>query len=416
MGDRCGAALTRDVVDVAVVGGGPAGALSAMLLARLGREVVLLERAPRWRWRACGVFASPASVAALRRLGVTDADLARVARPVSAMRVETPRGERFRLTYGGSGAMADSAVGFDRAALDPHLLGLASAAGADVREGATVTRLDFDGPRGSAMLSVGVGQAAGRDGRADIQARVVVGADGLRSLVARTAGVPRRAALGQRAAITFHIADPLPSTEARMAVIEDGYVGLAPVPGNRLNVGIVLGRSWFEALRNKGAAPVAQRILVGLLDGPHRDGDGIEALDRVVGITPLGHEVSRRAGRSWVLVGDAAGFLDPFTGEGLHRAIVSAELAAKTLDAVLAGHPDAGLLDYDRAMRARFATKDLVSRLVHGFLGRPALFEYAARRMAARSEVRETMGLVIGDLAPASRALDPRYLAALLAP
>ena len=67
-------------------------------------------------------------------------------------------------------------------------------------------------------------------------------------------------------------------------------------------------------------------------------------------------------------------------------------------------------------MRRRFSTKDLVSRLVQGFLARPALFEYAARRLAGRARVRETMGLVMGDLVPARRALDPRFLAALLAP
>jgi len=57
-----------------------------------------------------------------------------------------------------------------------------------------------------------------------------------------------------------------------------------------------------------------------------------------------------------------------------------------------------------------------VSLTVQAFLGRPALFEYASHRLASRAGVRETMGLVIGDLAPASRALDPRFLAALLRP
>jgi len=71
---------------------------------------------------------------------------------------------------------------------------------------------------------------------------------------------------------------------------------------------------------------------------------------------------------------------------------------------------------YDRAVQRRFRDKDVVSWLVQGFLGRPALFDYAARRLAARPEVRATMGLVMGDLVPASRALDPRYLASLLAP
>ncbi|MDQ3127196.1 MAG: hypothetical protein M3Q66_01885 [Chloroflexota bacterium] len=67
-------------------------------------------------------------------------------------------------------------------------------------------------------------------------------------------------------------------------------------------------------------------------------------------------------------------------------------------------------------MRRRFATKDAVSWLVQVFLGRPALFDYAARRLADRPAARATMGLVMGDLVPAERVLDPRFLARLLAP
>jgi flavin-dependent dehydrogenase len=125
--------------------------------------------------------------------------------------------------------------------------------------------------------------------------------------------------------------------------------------------------------------------------------------------------VARRHGPGWLLVGDAAGFLDPFTGEGLHRALVSASLAADAVGRHLDGDTDA-LAAYDRAMSARFRSKDAVSLLVQAFLGRPAAFEFAARRLAARSVVRETMGLVMGDLVPASRALDPRFVWELLRP
>jgi hypothetical protein len=67
-------------------------------------------------------------------------------------------------------------------------------------------------------------------------------------------------------------------------------------------------------------------------------------------------------------------------------------------------------------MARRFTTKDLVSRFVLAVLDRPSLFEHVAARLARRDAVRDTMGLVMGDLVPASRALDPRFVAALFAP
>jgi flavin-dependent dehydrogenase len=406
--------MTSERADVVVVGGGPAGAITAQLLAIAGHEVILLERAPHWRWRACGVFASPASIAALQRIGFSLSELAAVARPVPAMEVVAARGTRFRLTYDGTGDIGDSAVGFDRAGLDALLLDRARAAGARIRTGVTVERLRLASDRAWV-------DATDVADPVDFLGRVVVGADGLRSRVAAAAGVTRRAALGPRAALTFHVPDVRANPDghapdARMCTFDDGYAGLAPVPGERVNVGIVLGRSWFGRLRRAGGRGVARQVLRALPIVGDRALADVEPQDRVAGVMPLGHAVARRAGASWVLVGDAAGFLDPFTGEGLHRAIVSAELAAHEIDALIRGRPGATLEAYERAMRSQFATKDLVCGIVQGFLGRPKLFEYTARRLAARTGIRETMGRVIGDLAPAGDALDPRFLASLLAP
>src|SRR5436190_204751 len=263
--------------DVVIVGGGPAGAALATRLARRGHDVVVLERSPEPRWRACGVFSSPASVAALRRLGLDEPVLRTLTRAIPAMRVETPDGTRFRLTYGDDGSLHEPAVGFDRPAVDGALLELARAAGATVHMATTV-------------LGVRAGRVAvrGPAGEAEIETRLVVGADGIRSTVARSFGVARQ---------------------------------------------------------------------------------------------------------TWL--GDRVGFLDPFTGEGLHRTLVSARLAAVAVDRHFQGDPD-GLPAYDRAMSARFRAKDAVSLLVQAFLGQPVLFEFAARRLAARAGVRETMGLVMG--------------------
>jgi flavin-dependent dehydrogenase len=408
-------------VDVVVVGGGPAGAATAAALARAGIDVVLLERSPAWRWHAGGVFASPAAARELRALGLDDATRARVARPIPAMRVETPRGAAFRLTYGAERG-GDPAVGFDRSALDPALLALAAASGVDVRCGVTARRIELPGRRGDAVR-VEASATGGTGDEVAFEARFVVGADGPRSIVARAAGVAQSPVFRRRVGLTWHVEESAgvadAPRDARMVVLPDGaYCGLAPVPGGRVNVGIVLdGRQWLDRLARDGAA-MTGAVVLGRI--PARDADAAvwpdaRATDAIAGASPLGGRVARRAGQGWLLVGDAAGFLDPFTGEGLHRALLSARLASAAIGRELRGGRDAAGA-YERAMRARFAGKDAVSRLVLTFLGRPALFEHAARRLAARDDIRATMGLVMGDLVPASRALEPRFLARLLGP
>jgi flavin-dependent dehydrogenase len=402
--------VTTETVEIAVVGGGPSGAVVAARLAGLGHEVVLLERDPSWRWRAGGVFTSPAAVAALAAAGLDGTILAEVARPIPAMRVETPGGTSFRLTYGAERG-GRSAVGFDRSRLDPALLEIARRAGADVRLGATVTDVDVE----SGRLEI----RGATDRSRTIQAGVIVGADGPRSIVARAAGVARPAWLAPRIGLTYHLADPDPMAirDARMRTFRDGYIGIAPVAGGKLNVGIVLGRSWSAELSRRGAQATADSIVSTI---PPTDEDSMtwsvgRQIDAIAGAWPLGNRVVRRAGRRWLLVGDAAGFFDPFTGEGLFRGVTSAGLAAAAVHARAKGRTET-FRAYERAMQRRFLAKDGVSWLVQLFLSQPRSFEYAARRVADRSEVRATLGLAMGDLIGAGRVLDPRFLAALLAP
>ena len=174
-----------------------------------------------------------------------------------------------------------------------------------------------------------------------------------------------------------------------MVVLAGGaYCGLAPVPGGRLNVGIVLaGRAWRDRLARDGAAATGEHVLrsVPPLPGDPEAWREGTITDAIAGREPARRRVARRAGPDWLVVGDAAGFLDPFTGEGLHRALVSARLAADAIDAHLRGEPGRPR-PRTTARCATGSRRRTASRCSsRPSSGTPALFEHAARRLARKA-------------------------------
>ena len=407
-----------ETAEVAIVGGGPAGTALAIHLASEGIEVALFERQPEPRWRASGVYSSPLTRAALASLGLSPAVLDALIRPIDAMEVTSLRGPVVRLTH-----HAPYACGLDRVRLERCLLDRAREAGARVAEGASVRGMVPSTHATEFSVSTA-------DGPVSWRARIVVGADGPSSLVARAFGVARPAVRRRRAGLTVHRSDAddeqarstrVGSTAgeaatARMYLGPGWYCGIAPVPGRRVNIGIVMGEAALRTRLARDGGPSA--VVDGIMDELPAPADRWREApdtDETRVALPLAHRVARPSGPGFLLVGDAAGFLDPLSGEGIHRALVSAELAADAIVGVRRGDPDP-FRRYARRMRARFAAKDLVSWLLQMFLGRPEIADFALRRMASRDAIRGTFGLVLVDELPASRVLDPRFLGGLLRP
>jgi menaquinone-9 beta-reductase len=188
----------------------------------------------------------------------------------------------------------------------------------------------------------------------------------------------------------------------------DFYVGLAPLSGERLNVGMALpldgerrpAEERFQAAID-GIPAVAERLR------------GRRRLTPIRGASPISHRVAGAAGRGWMLVGDAAGFIDPFTGEGIYRALRSARAAA---EALAAGDDEGAAERYRAARREAFAAKDALTWLVQGMLAARPVMGYALRRLAARPALAARLGSALGDLRPASDALSPLFLARVLWP
>ena len=403
-----------DQYDVAIVGGGPAGAATAVRLSRGGYRVVVFERHANPEWRACGVFASPLVRSRLTSLGMTAEHVAQLERPISVMELES-EGAACRLEYA-----FGFASGFDRVRLDEELLQLAARSGADIRRATVVRDVQLSGGSGASQVVVASSLAPDAPPHETVEARIVVGADGGGSRVARAAGVLSERNLLGRAGITFQLADraigdraeppPGQPAHARFFFGSGWYVGIAPVPADRVNIGIVVPISRLK----EGASTIADRVV-------HQVARPFDAwrtgarTDQIQVAGRLEHHVSRVCGDGWLLVGDATGFIDPLTGEGIHRALVTAQYAAQAIGRWLSGDR-ASLADYDRRVRSRFRSKNVLSVVLQGFLANHSVRDYALRRLDRNPDLREVLTGALTDQLPASVALDPRFMARLLRP
>jgi len=384
------------VWDAVVVGAGPAGAAIAARLAGEGFGVLLLDRAEFPRRKACGECVSPAGVEALRSLGALSAVLAAGPAPLAGWRIRAEGGAGFagRFPEGRTG------LGIARETLDAILVEHARACGAEVRTGLRVRDLLREGERTCGVV-------AGRGGaEVALRARVVVGADGLRSVVLRRLGLVRRAPRLRKVALTAHVrgADGLADT-GELRVRAGGCLGIAPVGEGRANVSVVVAGGAPGAVAG-GAAGCFDRALRGY------GLEGVERVDEVLATGPFDWPVRCTVADGAVLVGDAAGYYDPFTGQGIFRALRGAELAAEAVGAALRrGDVSAAALSgYDRARRRAFGPGERLQQVIEAFVSRPRALAAAARRLDRRPEAADALIRVTGDLEPVRSLLDPALL------
>jgi flavin-dependent dehydrogenase len=397
--------------DVVVVGAGPAGATTAILLAERGVDTVLLDRAAFPRDRVCGEYLSPGGARILDRLGVLGTLEAHGARWLRGMRLHAPDGTVLVADYppaAGARDRADRALAVRRRVLDATLVDRARAAGVRVLERTRVRDVQLQGRRVTGVVV----EPVGGGGPAVLPARLVVAADGRTSVVVARLGRRDPHPWLRRLALVADVEGARCDPERGEAfVVPPVYAIMNPVAEGRVNLSLVgpleeaRGRTGDLAARFDAAV----RALPGL--GPRLAGARRVGPVRARG--PLAFRVTLPPHDGVLLVGDAAGFLDPFTGEGLYAALRSAELAADVAArALAAGDLSAGALRPAHARRAaELAGKARLTLLLQRVIRRQATAVLAARLLARRpAHLARLMG-VFGDVLAPGALLVPGLLA-----
>lgn len=342
------AAAGRGTWDVVVVGAGMSGCIAARQAARLGSRVLLVEKASLPRRKVCGCFLNANAVASLEQLGLVH--LLEAGRAPAVHGVFVAAGSRqayLRLPTGAA---------LSRSWLDERLAREATASGATLltRTEAHLAAVDGDGW----TLRLVRGDEAG-----EVRARIVIAADGLAGRLARqtpgcTQFVNPRSRIGVSAATPRVPAGYQPGT-IQMVVGREGYVGCLQVEDGRVEIAAALDP---VAMKRWGAGETVRRVLE---RSPLPGFDGVGDL-AWQGTPPLSCRTSPPAAERIFFAGDAAGYIEPFTGEGMAWAIASGAAVAATAHEAVRHYssdlPRRWIAQRERLLRGRMRLCGLVTQ------------------------------------------------------
>ncbi len=394
-------------VDALILGAGPAGSALAQTLARAGHSVMLADKKHFPRQKPCGEFLSPECRPYLDELGVGMALGKMGVRQISGMNLfagaSVASGRFLRLD---SAPHNDAGYAIRREILDMALL----EAAADRPEVTWLERHEFQRlVRNSSGEVVGAVLRDPDSRLREIRARITIGADGVHSRVARDLGVQRPSRWLDRFALVARFHGVAPRAAAEVHFVPRAYFAATTVDDGSFHLNLLVDR---PALRHKHG-DVDAFVREHLQSAPEleRRLQGAERIGTWRGIGPLAFSTSQQAWKTVALVGDACGYVDPLTGEGIYFALHGARSLAQAIVESLERPADAAAAMRRYAIRRRreVGPRMILAAAIQRGLRHEAIVRLAVRCLASWPRLCDLLVNVTGDAVHPKDLLLPSF-------
>ena len=398
------------IFDVVIVGGGPAGSAAAMFCARYGLEVCLIEKAQFPRDKICGDAISGKSMTILKELGFFEEIAALPSARIEAITFGNPDHDTVTIPLLGDKRQGlPPGLVIRRYIFDDFLFQKARQQVATVYEGYQVNRLIFNGE-----------QVIGVDARSSdlnhtisVLGKVIVGADGFNSVVARQTGLfehdPEHWVVALRQyyknvkgldhKIELHYIDE----------VQPGYLWLFPAGDGLANIGIGMLHKSLKKRKVQLAQAMKKAIQSPFFADRFAEA---EPLEEPVGWNlPVGSKHRKNYGAGFLLLGDAAGLIDPFTGEGIGNALYSALIAAQTISEAVKKNDfsERFLSKYDQQLWQTLGDELQVSTKLQRIGRIRPLLNFVIKKAARSNHVREIISGMMANQIPKTEFANPFF-------
>jgi geranylgeranyl reductase family protein len=386
--------------DVLIVGGGPAGAAAAYWLALAGHRVSIVEKRHFPREKTCGDGLTPRAVKQLDDMGLTE-PLSKYHR-FSGLRA-TAMGKELELEWPEHPIYPRHGYVVRRNALDEMVARNAVAAGATLLEGhEALSPIVERGFVQGAMIARDKGEPT------ELRARYTIVADGANSRFGRALGTSRAREWPYGTAIRTYFESPRhddPWIESALDLKDrngnptPGYGWIFPVGDGTVNIGVGL-LSTFRDFTSVNTTHLLDSYAHQIADRWEID-PTVPTQRATSGRIPMGGSVGPKAGPTYLVVGDAAGAVNPFNGEGIDYAYETARMAADVLHEALTGGDTTALQAYPKLLEAEYGQYFKVARLFARMIGRPAVLrEFTRVGMQSRTLMEWVLRIMANLLRP----------------